>query len=330
MDEFDGFDEIVGQEDEELSGEYTYVDEMGNEIPAHLVGFSFKKLARKAGKAAKKVTKAAVRSPLINPIQTIRKTAQFIAKNPATALFPPAASFVLLRDAMKRKPKPAPAQPVYQWKEEQAIATAAQAKIDLLKESAQQGNPVAQQAFTNLTLANEVQKAGVAPAQYVRDYPADDVPFEQYVDPGYEDPSYEEDGTMSYDQSADGPYDAVSGLFSKLKKLGPMLDFTRKDSPIRSAVAAIPGIGSGVIAAGDMMAKARSGAKDALAKIDQVKKLAAGGNPTAQQALANLHTANALDKATEAGATAGMRIFKRLDWFPGINLYRDGVRKGIV
>lgn len=311
MEDFDGFDEISGEESD-MESEFVYVDELGNEIPAHLVGFSFKKLVRKVAKPIKKVAKIAT-LPITVPLKVVQKNAQVIAKNPATAIFPPAASFVLLRDAMKKRPS-------------------AVAKVEALKQEASTGNPVAQEAFTNLALANEVQKAGVEPAQYVRDYPPDDVPFEQFVDPDYEDQSYQEEGTMAYDQTdeQDGPYDAVSGLFDKLKKIGPMLDFTRKNSPIRSAVAAIPGIGSGVIAAGDMMAKARSGAKDALAKIDQVKALAAKGDPTAQQALANLHTANAIDKAAETGTLTGMRIFKRLDWFPGISLYRDGMRKGIA
>jgi hypothetical protein len=37
------------------------------------------------------------------------------------------------------------------------------------------------QAYENLALANEVQKEGVKPEEVIPDYPADDVPYEEYM-----------------------------------------------------------------------------------------------------------------------------------------------------
>lgn len=298
-------EEIIGTEVE------YYGEEEAMEFPrGDMMGFSFKRLVRKVAKPIGKVTRFAVKSPLINPIKTVQATARIIARNPIAAVMPPVGAFMLLRDAMKKRP-------------------AAVAKVEAIKEAATGGNPVAQQAFENMVMANEVQKQGVAPEQVFPEYPPEDMPYEEYMTPDAQyavDPG-EYDGAQTYVEGEG--VDVVAGLWSKLKKLGPALDFTNPKNPIRSAVASIPLVGSGVIAAGDMLAKAKSGAKDALSKIDEVKKLAAGGNPTAQQALANLHTANAIDKAAEQGTLTGMRIFKRLDWFPGISTYRDGMRKGI-
>lgn len=279
-------DEVCGESDDQ-------VDELGfDEVVVDEIGrISFKKL----GKFVKKAAKTVIKSPLINPIETIRMTAKFVAKNPIAAILPPVGVYKLLREARKKKP-------------------VAVAKVEAIKEAAQEGDLTAKQAYEGLVLANETEKEGVVPEEVFEDYPADDVPYEDYMADQIENPEY----------------DQVGSFWSTLKKIGPALDISNPKNPLRVAAAQIPFVGPGVVAASDMLAKAKGGAKDAIAKVNQIKALAAKGNADGKAALTNLHTANALDKAGEVGANAALGARKVYDWLPGIKTYRDGTNKEIA
>jgi hypothetical protein len=274
---------------------------MENNVPdlSHLtgendeIGFSFKKLKKRLKKNPfinpLATVKALKKSPLINPIATVKA----LRKNP------------LRSAALMAVGIPAPAVALLRRSKKNPVARAKLAKV---RELASQGNAEAQAAAENLEYASEYDSG---------DYqsPEMEAAVEDYSEEVYEEypPEFEEE-----------PVDVMGFSFKKaIRKVGHLTDFTKKDNPLRKAMQANP-YTAALVKAGDLVASANKGAKKAKEQIKAVSDAAKTGDPNALAAAQNIATADKLIAAQENAAAR-----KPLSWFPGINLYRDGVRKPV-
>ncbi len=275
--------EIVGREE-------TEEDEIAGE-ESEVIGFSWKKFR----KAFKKIAPVAIFPPLaLARVKKLRQAAKYIS---------PYAAFETIRLARKK--------PAYRAKVE-AIKNAAEASPEELQtrmkdeggqpssfEDAMGAKQKAREAYENLQKASAIQQqAFEETGDYDRyDPPQEGEPDDERIEG---EPSLYEWGAMA--GMHDLAEDVVGFSFkSALRKLGRTIDPSRTGSPFRAALTAIPGIGPQLTAAADMVAKAKGGSTSAQQKIEDLKKLAAAGDPRAKEALANLLAANSLAPSHKLG-----------------------------
>lgn len=196
--------------------------------------------------------------------------------------------------------------------------------------AAQEMQAKAQEALENIEQAEEIQEAAYeetgdydafAPASYSDDYSGD---------PGEPQDSEESEfiGLALYRDGAtyeDTTEEEVSGLLSIAKAVGRKIDPSRPNSPYRSGLAAIPGIGPAIKSSLDLLDAAKKGQKEAMDKVKAIKDLSAAGVDKAKAAEKNLRTAQELSKKMEREVASELNPGKKT-WFPGFNLYRDGAR----
>jgi len=267
------------------------------------VGFSLKKF----GKRFKKVAKIAT-LPTWLPTKMVLKAGRGVAREAGI----PVPAFNLLNRARRNAAFA---------KKVAAVREAANTSPEELQEKMrdERGNPApyeeavrtqqnAEEALSNLAQAAVIQNQAFEDQGAYEAY--DPMPTEydenEQVEGFHDDLSLYEWGAMAGEEDEIGRTDILGFSFKKLiKKAGKAIDISRKDNPLRSAVAQIPGIGPQITAGADMLAKARSGDKAAQQKIEDVKKLAADGDPDGQKALNTLLAAQALSPQRKIASIFG-------------------------
>lgn len=227
---------------------------------------------------------------------SFKKFRKAIRKAAPVALFPPAAAFKLVSRARRK--------PAYRAKIQAVKQAALTPPEDLIYKIQSKGSPM------SLEDAQKVQAKAMDAYSNIRAaYDLQNRIYEETNDPDAYDFSPDEDegwgvegdgGSMSlYDWGAlagDIRDPDIIGFSIKkaLRKLGRTIDPTKAGSPFGAALQSVPGIGPQLKSAADMVAKARAGSKEALAKIQGVKDLAKAGDPKGKEALDNLKAANAM------------------------------------
>jgi hypothetical protein len=249
-----------------------------------------------------------------------KKLAKWAKKNPikavASAVLPPVAAYNLIRAAKKKKPAAVQqVATIRRWSQGLPATRTAPPPSEYESQKAQA-------ALENLRAADAFEAEGVVPPQtYSRETP--------YEAPQYDDayvPSEEE-----YYDSTEG--DAVGSIFSKLKKAASSalskIDPTRPGSFTAPLLANLPMVGPGIKAGLDLLDQAKKLNPSAIEKIKTVKSLAEAGVPKAIAAKDNLLTAQELSRAAEKlaaeGASTGKTSKVGKNWFPLIDLYRQGM-----
>ncbi len=289
---------------------------------------------KKARKAVKKVGKAT------------KKAGRFVARSPVKYAVAPWAAVPLAARALVRRARTNPAAA----KKVEAVMTAAVVPaLPVRDESGALAPPAvvqavqaqAQAAAQNLRAAYQAEQrypdAPLTDEPYAEDQaaeqPYDDQAAEQpYDEPAYADPESEDEVSGSdvlmevYEAgvlAGDMDEEEVSGLLSFAKKVGRVIDPTKKGTPFSGMLSSIPGIGPAVQAGANLLAAAKAGSKDALDKVKAIKDLASSGVPKAKEALDNLAVAQGLTKKLEKEAADEANPGRFGNWWLPVT-YRRG------